>query len=70
MNNEVISKYYRYVVLFSGDVEDANPIIRVSDLSDLKSINKGNMHLFDSLLIPILPTVEYCLHMPRTEMDT
>lgn len=65
-----IPKYYRYVILFKGKIEDVEPIIKVSDLCELKSINKGRMHLFDEELLSILPAVEYCLHMPRTELDT
>ncbi len=63
-------KYYRYVILFKGEIEEIEPIIKVSDLSELKSINRGRMHLFDESLISILPAIEYCLHMPRTELDT
>lgn len=65
-----IPKYYRYVILFKGEMEDVEPIIRVSDLSELKSINRGRMHLFDESLLSILPAIDYCLHMPRTELDT
>lgn len=65
-----IPKYYRYVILFKGEIEDVEPIIKVSDWSELKSINKGRMHLFDESLLAILPAIEYCLHMPRTELDT
>lgn len=42
----------------------------MSDLPELKLINRGRMHLFDEFLIPILPALDYCLHMPRTELDT
>lgn len=65
-----IPKYYRYVILFKGEIEDVEPIIKVSNLSELKSINKGRMHLFDDELFSILPAIEYCFHMPRTELDT
>lgn len=65
-----IPKYYRYVILFKGEIEDVEPIIKVSNLSELKSINKGRMHLFDEELLSILPAIEYCFHMPRTELDT
>lgn len=65
-----IPKYYRYVILFKGEIEDVEPIIKVSNLSELKSINKGRMHLFDEELLPILPAIEYCFHMPRIELDT
>lgn len=65
-----IPKYYRYVILFKGEMEDVEPIIKVSDLSELKSINRGRMHLFDESLLSILPAIDYCLHMPRTELDT
>lgn len=65
-----IPKYYRYVILFKGKIEDVEPIIKGSDLCELKSINKGRMHLFDEELLSILPAVEYCLHMPKTELDT
>lgn len=68
--NYNIPKYYKYIILFKGEIEDVEPIIHVSDLSELKSINKGRMHLFDESLIPILPAIYYCLHMPRTELDT
>lgn len=65
-----VPQYYKYIVLFGGESGDIEPVIHVSDLSELKSINKGRMHLFDELLIPILPAIDYCLHMPRTELDT
>lgn len=63
-------KYYSYMVIFRGETEDVQPIIGVSDLEKLRLENQGRMHLFDDRLIPVLPAVEYCLHMPRTEMDT
>lgn len=63
-------KYYRYVVLFEGDTSEVEPILKVSDLNQLKQENKNHMHLFDELLIPTLPALEYCLHLPRCEMDT
>ena len=63
-----IPKYYRYVILFKGEIEDVEPIIKVSNLSELKSINKGRMHLFDEELLPILPAIEYCFHMPRIDL--
>lgn len=65
-----IPQYYKYIVLFNGEIEDVKPILQVSALAELKSINKGRMHLFDELLTPILPAIDYCLHMPRTELDT
>ena len=65
-----IPKYYRYVILFKEEMEDVEPIIKVSNLSELRSINKGRLHLFDEELLSILPAIEYCLHMPRTELDT
>lgn len=70
MMNYNVPQYYRYIVLFKGEIEDIEPILQVSDMSALKSFNSGRMHLFDESLIPILPAIEYCLHMPRTEMDT
>ena len=63
-------KYYSYLIIFRGETEEAQPIIEVCDLEELKIDNHGRMHLFDDMLIPIIPAVEYCLHMPRTEMDT
>ena len=63
-------KYYRYVVLFEGDTSEVEPILKVSDLNQLKQENKNHMHLFDELLILTLPALEYCLHLPRCEMDT
>jgi len=63
-------KYYNYMIVFRGEAEEFEAIIRVNNLEKLRLDNQGRMHLFDDLLIPILPAVEYCLHMPRTEMDT
>lgn len=63
-------KYYSYLIIFRGETEEIQPIIGVYDLEKLRLDNHGRMHLFDDMLIPILPAVEYCLHMPRTEMDT
>ena len=65
-----IPQYYKYIVLFKGEIEDVEPILHVFDLPELKLINRGRMHLFDEFLIPILPALDYCLHMPRTELDT
>lgn len=36
-----IPKYYRYVILFKEEMEDVEPIIKVPNLSELRSINKG-----------------------------
>ena len=68
--NYNVPQYYNYIVLFKGEMDIIKPILRMSDMSSLKSINNGSMHLFDESLTPILPAIEYCLHMPRTEMDT
>ena len=65
-----VPKYYSYMIIFRGETEEVHPIIGVCDLEKLRLDNQGRMHLFDDMLIPILPAVEYCLHMPRTEMDT
>ena len=65
-----VPKYYNYLIIFRGETEEVRPIIGVYDLEKLKLDNQGRMHLFDDMLIPILSAVEYCLHMPRTEMDT
>ena len=59
------------MIIFRGEAEDIQPIIEVNDdLEELRLDNQGRMHLLDDMLISILPAVEYCLHMPRTEMDT
>ena len=68
--NYNVPQYYNYIVLFKGEIDIIKPILRMSDMSSLKSINNRSMHLFDGSLTPILPAIEYCLHMPRTEMDT
>ena len=65
-----VPKYYSYLIIFRGEAEEIQPIISVYDLEKLRVDNHGRMHLFDDKLIPILPAVEYCLHMPRIEMDT
>lgn len=65
-----VPKYYSYLIIFRGETEEIQPIIGVYDLERLRLENQGRTHLFDDLLIPILPAVEYCLHMPRTELDT
>ena len=65
-----IPKYYRYVIIFKAEVEREDPIIKINNLSQLKSNNKGRMHLFGEDLLSILPAIEYCFHMPRTEIDT
>ena len=68
--NRIIPQYYTYLILFSGDDEDVEPILRVYDSAEMKADNENRMHLFDDRLVPILPAVEYCLHLPRCEMDT
>jgi len=65
-----VPKYYSYLIIFRGETEEIQPIIGVYDLERLRLENQGRTHMFDDLLIPILPAVEYCLHMPRIEMDT
>ena len=65
-----VPKYYSYLLVFRGESEEIKPIIGINNLEKLRLDNHGRMHLFDDKLIPILPAVEYCLHMPRTEMDT
>ena len=65
-----VPKYYKYIVLFAGDTGEVPPILHISDFNDLKKENANHMHLLDELLVPTLPAVEYCLHMPRCEMDT
>ena len=67
---EKVPKYYSYMIIFRSDIEDVQPIIEVSDLEKLRLDNQERTHLFDEDMIPILSGVEYCLHMPRTEMDT
>lgn len=64
-----IPKYYRYTILFRGDIGPVSPILNVSN-TEVKSLSRGRMHLFDETLLAILPAVKYCLHMPRVEMDT
>ena len=68
--NDNDPKYYRYLILFNEDVQDADPILHISDMNKLKAMNEGRMHLFDDALNAILPAAEYCFHMPRTELDT
>jgi hypothetical protein len=68
--NDIIPQYYTYIILFDGDTSDVSPVLRYSDISELKKNNRGRMHLFDDILVPILSAFEYCLHLPRTEMDT
>lgn len=68
--NEIIPQYYTYVILFNGDTSDVSPVLHVSDMDKMKKSNKGRMHIFDDMLVPILSAFEYCLHLPRTEMDT
>ena len=53
-------RYYRYVILFNGQIKNEKAIIKISDLSELKLINKGRMHLFDEEILPVLPAIEYC----------
>ena len=65
-----VPEYYKYMIIFRGETEEVQPIIGVNDLEKLRIDNQGRMHLFDDMLIPIIPAVEYCLHMPRTELDT
>lgn len=69
MDNEM-PQYYRYLILFKGTTEKAKPVLHISKLTELKNINRGRMHLFDDTLVPILPAVEYCIHLPRIEFDT
>ena len=65
-----VPQYYSYMIIFRGESKEIQPIIEVNDFEKLRLNNRGRMHLFDDMLVPILPAVEYCLHMPRTEMDT
>lgn len=62
--------YYRYVILYDGGTEDVEPVFHVTNFDEIKQNNENRMHLFDEELVPVLPAIEYCLHLPRTEMDT
>ena len=55
--NDNDPKYYRYLILFNEDVQDADPILHISDMNKLKAMNEGRMHLFDDALNAILPAV-------------
>ena len=48
--NDNDPKYYRYLILFNEDVQDADPILHISDMNKLKAMNEGRMHLFDDAL--------------------
>ena len=48
-------------ILFNGQIKNEKAIIKISDLSELKLIDKGRMHLFDEEILPVLPAIEYCL---------
>ena len=62
--NDNAPKYYRYLILFNEDVQDAAPILRISDMNKLKAMNEGRMHLFDDALNAILPAVEKFFFFP------
>ena len=63
-------RQFRYLLLFTPtDNEPQLEPIKLMDYSAIKSINKNTMHQLDSDLIPILDLLEYCLHLPRNELD-
>lgn len=65
-------EYYTYLLIFHGnygEYEKYNPIMKYESLDEIRRNNIGTMHLFDENLVPILPGIEYVLHMPRLELD-
>jgi hypothetical protein len=60
---------YLYVIIFKGSKEDVQPLLYADNISELREIHSGHMHIFDEVLAPILQALEYCLHLPRFELD-
>ena len=69
MNKDIIN-YYTYCLIFKGDAGNVSPILEVSNYSDVKKVYSSSTHLFDESIMPVMDAVEFCLHLPRTEMDT
>ena len=64
-------KYYNYIVVYNGGSIDASvPLLQSNDHNVVKEYHQGRMHQFDPELIPIIPALNYCLHLPRFECDT
>lgn len=62
-------EYYTYLIIFHGYYGEYDPIMKYGSLNEMRRDNMGTMHLFDENLVPILPGIEYVLHMPRLELD-
>ena len=62
-------EYYTYLIIFHGYYGEYDPIMKYGSLNEIRRDNIGTMHLFDENLVPILPGIEYVLHMPRLELD-
>lgn len=60
--------YYNYYIVFKATSVDYSSVKKVT-IDSCKKENIGRQHLFDDDLIPIIPGIEYCLHLPRNEFD-
>ena len=67
--NHIIPKYYKYIVVFNNNSDNNTPVLKLQDFTDIKKDNCNRMHLLDDDVANILPILNYCLHLPRTEMD-
>lgn len=62
----------QYIILFSSDSmseKEYKPILEFDDLISVTQQNVSYGYGFDRNLIPIIPALWYCLHLPRTHYD-
>ena len=64
-------KYFRYLVLFKSSLESfSEQAITVSDIETIRKENAEAFHKLDPDFDSVLSILEYCLHLPRCELDT
>ncbi len=64
-----MNEYFTYIVIFAAENQEYEPIKYYTDIDDLRKDNAGTMHMLDKDIVPVLPGLEYTLHLPRLAMD-
>ena len=60
--------YFYYLVVFKTNGFNCNGIT-IENYIEMKLNNYGRTHLIDDDVVPALPALEYCLHLPRNGLD-
>lgn len=61
-------KPYTYLIVLDG-IEDNDTAVLYFDKKSIKDGNENRMHLLDDPIIKAIPILEYCLQLPRNELD-